>query len=161
MREEEKELKIIKKEVDLLKTKLLEKRPSHFSKRDIINAFFGALLIGLTFSVKGALIKTAEGLNAIHIMLIVISTIIILVGEIYFIGYSRVSDKNRRKPGQFIMKRLTTLYFIAIIVSIYLVYIMGIYTQLENGLYDVYKLVVLLSMPCAIGAAIPSLMKQY
>ena len=157
----EKELRAIEKDVNLLKKKLLEKRPSPFSKRDIINAFFGALLIGLTFSVKGALIRTAEGLNLTHVILIVVSTLLILVGEIYFIGYSRVPDKWRRKPGQFIMKRLTTLYFIAILVSIYLVYIFGIYNQLENGLYDVFKLVILMSMPCAIGAAVPSLMKQF
>jgi len=45
-------------------------------------------------------------------------------------------------------------------VSLYLVYIFGVNNIMASGL-NVAKMIVVLSMPCAVGAAIPSLLKQY
>ncbi len=162
VRQELEELKCIEDDVKYMREKLLEKRPSHFSKRDIINAFVGSLILGLTFILKGGLIKTAVKLTTMHIELIIASTLGMLMVEIYFISYSRVKNKSERKLGQFMTKRLFTLYSITLIVSFYLIYILN----LNNSEYiatfaDVLKVAVVVAMPCAIGAAIPSLLKQY
>lgn len=162
LKQEQAEIEHIEKNVDLIREKLLEKTPSHFSKRDIINALFGSLLFGITFILKGATVSTATRLTDIHVMLIIASTLLILSGEIYFIGYSRVKDKSSRKLGQFMAKRLCTLYLISCLVSLYLVYIFNVNTAPGvEGLTDVFRVVVLVAMPCAIGAAVPSLLKQY
>ena len=157
---EEKEIEEIKDIIISMKDKVLEKRPSHFSKRDIVNAFFGSFIIGLTFVLKGALIETAKNINPLHLEAIVIFTLLILMAEIYFIGYSRVADKSHRTFGQFMTKRLFTLYLISIIVSLFLVCLFNIPT-LVGGFYETIKVVVILSMPSAVGAAVPNLLKQY
>ena len=131
------------------------------SLQEPTNAFFGSLLVGLTFMFKGNLIKTAMLLQPVHIILILVSTVFILFCEIYFIGYSRVPNKKERPFGQFFGKRFTALYGITLIVSLYLIYIFGIYLQLEQGWYGIFKMLVLVSMPCSIGSAVPSLMKQF
>lgn len=162
VKKEEHEIRKIEQDIDFLRSKLVEKHPSHFSNRDIINTLFGALIIGLTFIMKGAVVATAERLTPLHTLLIVLSTIVILTSEIYWIGYSRVEREERRRRGffQFWAKRIITLYGIAIIVSVYLVYVFGInqFFTTEQGVFNV---VILLSMPCAVGAAIPHLLKKY
>jgi uncharacterized membrane protein len=162
LRIEQQEIAHIDQNVELIREKLLEKTPSHFSVRDVVNASFGSLMFGITFILKGATVSTALRLTDLHVFLIVISTLLILSAEIYFIGYSRVKDKNSRKLGQFLMKRLCTLYLISCIVSLSLVYTFNVNNApgLE-GISDVLKVVVLVAMPCAVGAAVPSLLKQY
>lgn len=162
VKKEQSEIEHIEQNIELLRDKLIEKYPSHFSKRDIINTFFGALLIGFTFILSGGLVQTAEHLTQRHALFIGIATMIILTSEIYWIGYSRVSLAERRHRGfsQFWFKRFVTLYGIAIIVSVALVHIFGI-DQFFSSQQGVFNVVILLSMPCAVGAAIPHLLKKY
>jgi uncharacterized membrane protein len=155
-----KDLKRIERKITELHEKILEKRPSHFRIRDIVNAFFASLVVGLVFIFKGSLFDIAIKLTTNHLVAIVILTLVILTSEIYFIGYSRVKRKKERKFCQFWLKRLVTLYVIAIIISLFLVYLFGI-NYLVHTNYEVLKVVVALSMPCAVGAAVPSLLKQY
>lgn len=159
IKKEKRDLKEIGEKIDEIEKEIVEKEPPHFSKKDIINAFFGALIIGLTFVFKGSLIQQVLSLTSIHVILVVISTLIILSVQIYFIGYKKVRDKKHRNFSQFLMKRLVTLYIIAIVVSLYLVYIFNV-NYVVGGFLNAFKLVVVLSMPCSIGAAIPSLIKQ-
>ncbi len=157
---EEKEIRKIEYDMELLRRKLIEKVPEHFSMRDFVNAFFGALLIGLTFIFKGALVRTIAVMGTARLMLVILATFVILIAEIYFIGYSRVKHKERRHFGQFLTKRLFSLYFTSLLVSILLVYIFGVNSIAGNN-FEALKIVFVLAMPCAIGAAIPSLLKQY
>lgn len=157
---EEKEIRKIEYDIEVLRHKLIEKVPEHFGRRDMINAFFGSLLIGLTFIFKGALLRTVEVLDTSRIMLIILATFIILIAEIYFIGYSRVKNKNTRHFGQFLTKRLFSLYIISLVVSFLLVYLFGM-NLLAGSTYETLKTVVVLTVPCAIGAAVPSLLRQY
>ena len=150
----------IERDVHMLKEKLLEKRPSMFSKRDIVNTFFGSLILGITFSLNGALLKTALSLQLFHILAIFLSTILILTFEIYFIGYTRVVDKRHRPFFEFWIKRFSTFFIVALITSTYLVYLLAINTQVGST-FEVFKVITMLSMPCAVGAAIPGLMKNY
>lgn len=159
IKKEKQELHYIEKKVGEIEKEIVEKEPPHFSKKDIITAFFGALIIGLTFVFKGSLVQQVLNLTLIHLSLVVTSTLVILSIQIYFIGYKKVKDKKHRDFPQFLMKRLTTLYIIALIVSLYLVYIFNI-DHVVGGFLNAFKLVVVLSMPCSIGAAIPSLIKQ-
>ena len=69
--DEEKRLNHIEIVVDQVKAKVLEKRPSHFSNRDVINALFGASTIGLTFMFKGLLIEVGVNLSWENIMIII------------------------------------------------------------------------------------------
>lgn len=162
LKDEKKEIEYIEAEIHQIRERLLDRIPEHFSKREMINAFFGSLTIGITFILKGATVRTAVGLDVFHTELVIAATLLILFVEIYFIGYSRVKDKNKRKLGQFMTKRLFALYSITVLVSFSLVYLLN----LNNGEYvtsfmDVMKIVVVVSFPCAIGAAVPSLLKKY
>ncbi len=157
-----KEIEKIEEQMGKLHDKLLEKRPSHFRRRDIINAFFASFLLGLVFLFKGSLIQISLHLTEKNIIAIILTTIVILTLEIYFVGYTRVNPKERetRHFGQFWLKRLFTLYIISIIVSLGLVYLYGVNDIVGSSL-NVFKVVVAVSMPCAVGAAMPSLLKKY
>lgn len=160
IKKERLEVRNIEKEIDRLEKKLLDKAPEHFSRRDVIAAFFGSLIIGLTFILKGSTLKIASELDNIHIISIVAFTIAVLVMEIYYVAYVRVKDKRKRPLGQFMAKRFFTLYFIAIFASALLIYMLGIDQQAET-MVDIARVIILMSMPCSIGAAIPTLLKKY
>jgi len=153
----------IKKGVDELRERLLIAEPAHFSKRDLVDAFFGALFLGVTFTIKGLLIQVSKALDGLHLFLIIISTLIILTAEIYFIGYSKVKKKSQRRFGQFWLKRIVAFYFVAVITSAFLTYLFGLnlLPDINNDFFSVFRLVVLISLPCAIGAAITDLIKKY
>lgn len=153
----------IKKGVDELRKRYLMDEPEHFSKRDLVDAFFGALLLGLTFAVKGLLIRVSQALSNTNIILIIVFTLLILTAEIYFIGYSRVTKKSERKFGQFWVKRILVFVIVAAITSIVLIYLFGLnkLSEINNNFSSVFRLIVLISMPCAIGAAIADLLKKY
>jgi len=153
----------LKKGIDELKEELLVKEPSHFSERDLVSAFFGALLLGLTFAMKGLLIEVSQALTNWNIVFILLFTFIILTAEIYGIGYARVRKKNERKFGQFWLKRIIVFYLVALFVSILLVFVFGLnrLTSLNGDYSNIVRLIVLISMPCAIGAATADLVKKY
>jgi uncharacterized membrane protein len=161
--EELENVKEIKKSLSALRVKLLEKRPEPFSTIDILYAFFASLVIGLGFAFKGSLISFAVNLTSFHINFIILTTILFLTAEAYFLGYRRVSNKNERKIGQFLFKRVATLLILSLLVSLFLVYTFGINYQplIDNNIINIFKVVVALTMPCATGAAIPSLLKKY
>lgn len=156
----EQEISEIKKEVLAIKKRLVEKVPEHFSKQDAVNAFFGALFLGLTFLFKGALIQVGLNITWDNIAIIITSTLFILSTQIYFIGYKRVHNPEERPFGQFLIKRLFTVYGIAFIVSFYLLYIFG-FLVLVGTFANLIKLTLILSMPCSIGAAVGDLLKKY
>jgi len=148
------------RDVEELKRHLIEKEPTHFGARDIFTAFFGAILVGLTFTLKGLLFNVSKALTVKELSLIILATVIVLTAEIYLIGYQRVKKKEERKFGQFWIKRLLTYYGIALIVSASLIYIYGLH-NLAADPYHVTKIVIAVSMPCAIGAAAADLLNRY
>lgn len=158
--EEKHEIDDIDYNINLLKERILEKQPSHFSIENITSAFFGALLIGLTFVLKGALVRTALPLTWWHIIAIIAFTLIIIFIQVYFISYQRVKDKEERLFGQFVIKRMMAIMLIALIVSTGLVFLLGINLQTAD-LYGTAKVVAVLWMACAIGSAIPGLLTKY
>ncbi len=159
---EKKEIEFIEQQIRLIEEKLLDRVPDHFGTRDAVNAFFGALIIGITFILKGATVSTAVGLDLLHTELIIGATLAILFIEIYFIGYSRVKNKSQRKLGQFMTKRLLSLYAITVLISFMLVYLMNLdHSPYVHSFMDVMKIVVVVAFPCSIGAAVPSLLKKY
>lgn len=162
VKEEMLELVDIEQTLGTIKEKMLEKVPSHFSKRDFVNSAFSSLVIGSTFVLKGQTVDTALRLNPTRLILIVVATLIVLIAEIYFIGYSRVKNKSQRKFGQFMTKRLLGLVTVTMLISFFLVYLFGFDLRPDvTTFYDISKIVIVISMPCAVGAAIPSLLKQY
>jgi len=153
----------IKKGIQDIKTSLQITEPAHFSKKDIVDAFFGALFLGVTFAVKGLLIDIALALKSINVILIVLSTLLILTAEIYYIGYARVRKKSERKFGQFWIKRMVAFYLVAILTAVFLVYLFGLNNlpQIFNNPENIFKLVILISLPCSIGASITDLIKKF
>ncbi len=160
MRPIEVEIDEIKRDVKVIKQTLVEHRPEHFSKRDVLHAFFGALLIGLPFMFKGLLLRIGAIIPWYNVVLVLLSTWLILSAQIFFIGYAAVKDKNERRFGQFWAKRFVTMYGIGLLTSFYLFYIFDVIALVASPEMAA-KLVLVLSMPCSIGAAIGSLLKRY
>ena len=156
----EQEIQELKRDIKIIKHRVVEKIPEHFSKQDAVNAFFGALFLGLTFLFKGLLLEVGVNLTWDNIIVIVTSTLFILSTQIYFIGYKRVYNPDERPFGQFLFKRLLTVYGIALTVSFYLLYIFG-FLALVGSFANLIKLTLIISMPCSIGAAIGELLKKY
>jgi len=159
---EQKEIECIETNIQHIQDRLLNRIPHRFSTREIINAFFGSLTIGITFILKGGTVKIAVALDAWHTIYVILATLIVLFVEIYFIGYSRVKNKTQRKFGQFVTKRLFTLYSITILISFGLVYMLALEkSEYVNQFSDVIKIVIMVAFPCGIGAAVPSLLRKY
>jgi uncharacterized membrane protein len=157
---EEKDIIAIRESISKMKESILDKEPSHFSRKEILKITFGSLAIGFAFIFSSALIKIAINLDLIHLELIILFTMGLLIAEIYFVWSNMVKDKAQRKFSEFLTKRLISLYLVAIISSFFLIYILNIDSQLLS-FYDIMKLVVMMSMPCSVGAALPSMLKQY
>jgi len=152
-------LKQIASDVRLIKEEIVEKVPSHFSAKHLASAFIGALVIGFSFTLsKGLLIEIAKALTLWRIVAIVAFTVVIVTSEIYFIGYSKVKNKEFRPFGQFWLKRFIAYYAIAYLVAFFLVYIYGL--DIVAGI-ETTKVVLLITMPCAVGASLADLLKQY
>ncbi len=153
----------VKRGVDELRHKLLIKEPSDFSENDFFRAFFGALVFGMTFALKGLLIDVSMALTSRHIIAIVVATIFIMTAEIYFIGYRRIIRKDERKFGQFWLKRILAFYSVSIAVSLLLVYIYGLNNlpMIDNVPWNIARMTIAISMPCTVGAAISDLLKRY
>lgn len=156
----EHDIEQMKHEVHQIKTHVIERVPDHFSKQDAVRAFFGALLMGLTFLFKGLLIEVGLAIPWSNVVIVFTSTLFILSTQIFFIGYQRIPNKEERQFGQFLIKRLLTIYGIAFIVSFYLLYIFN-FIALVGSMANLWKLTILLAMPCAIGAGVGDLLKKY
>ena len=150
----------VAKDVKVLKERLVEKVPGHFGMRHIIVAFFGALFFGFTFVLKGLLFQVGLVLSNTDLVMITLATWLILTAEIYFVGYMRVPDKERRHFGQFWLKRIFTYYLIALFTSFLLLSLYGI-PKLAATSYNVLKLLIAVSFPAAIGAAGADLLGKY
>jgi uncharacterized membrane protein len=145
-------------DVRLIKEEIVEKIPAHFSVKHIVSAFMGALLMGLTFVFKGLLLQVAAVLNRSHMLAIIVSTIVLLTAEIYFVGYQRVKNKEKRPFFQFWFKRVITYYAIAMLVAFLVVYIYGV--NIIAGA-NTMKVVIAVALPCAVGASLADLLKKY
>lgn len=150
----------IARDTQVLRERLVEKAPSRFSSRHIVSAFFGALFFGFTFVLKGLLFEVGLELKHAHLVLLTLTTWIILSAEIYFVGYSRVPDKDKRPFRQFWAKRIITYYFIALSTSFLLLSVYGIPEMVQN-VWLTFKLVIAVSFPAAVGAALADLLEKY
>lgn len=150
---------IIKSDVEEIKS-TIEKVPEHFSQKDILRAFVGSLFLGFSIIFSGNLIRIANTMPFTHIWIILIFTAIVLTTEIYFIGYRRVEEKEKRPFFQFWIKRILAFYVVAFIVAFVLMYIFGL-VYLVSGTEELIKTLVIVSGPTAIGASIGDLLKKY
>jgi len=150
----------IKKDLKKIKEELVDKTPEHFSQQDILRAFIGAMFLAFSVAFSGNILNIANKIPTVHLYLVTLFIIIILTAEIYYIGYSRVVDKQNRKFGQFWIKRLIVFYLTAFIVSFMIVYTFGIIYLVNNGT-EFFKLVLIVSGPASIGASISDLLKKY
>jgi uncharacterized membrane protein len=154
------ETDLIKNDVEKMKDKLIDRTPEHFSHQDFIRAGIGALFLGFSALFSGNLINIAINIPEPHLYIIIFGTLLILTLEIYVVGYSRVVDKETRKFGQFWMKRITTFYLIAVFIAFILALTFGL-QYLVPSTIKFLSLVIVLSAPCAIGAAFGDLIKKY
>ena len=144
----------------LLREQLVEKVPGHFDMRHVISAWLGSLFFGFTFVLKGLLLEIGLRLDNIHLALLVIATLTIISAEIYFVGYARVPDKQKRRFFQFWIKRISAYYGIAIFTSFLLLSVYGITTFIPDPKL-IFKLVIAISFPAGVGAAAGDLLKRY
>jgi len=154
------ETDLIKNDVERIKDKLIDRTPEHFSRQDYIRAGIGALFLGFGAVFSGNLINIATNIPTSHLFIIIFGTLLILTMEIYVVGYSRVTDKETRKFGQFWFKRLSAFYIIALLVAVVLAATFGL-QYLVSSNAEFFKLVIILSAPCSIGAAFGDLIKKY
>jgi uncharacterized membrane protein len=133
--------------------------PEYFSLKDVARSFFGALFLASTFIFSSALEKQAAAIGGAHLLAIVLTTLVVLTVEIYFIGYGRIKDRRHRPFYEFWGKRVTTFYVVALVVAFGLSYLYGF--NLTLGPAVLLKFCVILSFPASVGAALADLLKKY
>mgnify|MGYP005843679501 CR=1 FL=1 len=147
------------KELQLIREKLLERKPERFSSQDIVRAFFGALLIGITFVFAPGLVQVARALSWAQLAVVIVMTWLLLFIEIYFVGWSRVRGERGRALGEFTLKRLPTFYLVALMVSVFYTFLFGFQNWLAE--LELLKMLFVMAMPCSFGAAIADLLRTY
>ena len=152
-------LKHIDSDLDSIRN-MLERVPDHFNARHVVGSLFGSLLFGLPFVPKGLFIDVTAKLTPNHAFAMLLSIAIILTAEIYYIGYSRVHDKDQRHFGQFWGKRIIAYTAVGFFVSIFLIYLYGLNYLVLNESHLRY-LILALALPCCIGASVTDLLKKY
>ena len=154
-------IKAMEQDVELLKERLLERRPERFSRMDIARSFFGALFIGATFVFSGRLVDIVKMMDTWRVLFLVLATLVILIAEIYFIGWTKI--KRLSEPGrnvfEFTIKRLVVFYAVSLIVAGFYFYILG-FNLLFSGI-EILEFIFLVAMPCSIGAAVSDLLRKY
>ncbi len=150
-------IKKIKADVSVIKKALVVKTPTHFSWAHLAAAFIGALILGQTFVLKGLLYDVSYSLKTIHIFAIILTTILVLSIEIYYIGYRRIKRKEQRPFGQFWFKRISTYLLIAFFVSFGLIFLYN----LNSTTIHTIKIAIAMSFPCAVGASLADLLERY
>ena len=148
------------RDVHRIKEESIDRVPHHFTMKHAMGAAFGAIVFGLTFVPKGLFIDVTAKLTQQHIWAMLAAILIILSGDIYFIGYAHVKDKSRRHFGQFWSKRIIAYTIIGFAVSLGLIYLYGLNYLVLNATH-LQNLVVALALPCCIGASIADLLEQY
>jgi uncharacterized membrane protein len=148
-------------DVRIIRERMVEKTPAHFDMRHVITAFFGALFFGFTFVLKGLLFEVGLALTNTELLLMTLATWGILTAEIYFVGYTRVPAYEQRiRPfGQFWAKRFFTYYFIALFTSFLLLSLYGVGKFVQMA--GIFKLVIAMSLPTSVGAAVADLLGKY
>lgn len=150
-------IKKIKKDIEIIKERIVIKTPTHFSWAHLAAAFIGALILGQTFVLKGLLYTVSYALTAIHIAAIILVTLFVLSIEIYYVGYRRVKKKEKRPFGQFWFKRISTYMIIAFLVSFGLIFLYN----MDSTFIHTLKIAVAMSFPCAVGASLADLVERY
>ncbi len=153
-------LKQVADDVRYIREEHIDKIPQHFSPKAIVASLFGALIFGLTFSLKGLLLQVTQNFSVNQKWYIIAALLLILTAEIYFIGYARVKNKSQRHFSQFWLKRTITYFGIGVVVAIFLVYIYGVQNLVVSDAH-LLNTIVALALPCCIGASIADLLKQY
>lgn len=138
----------------------VERVPDHFNMRHVVAATFGAFFFGLTFALKGLLLQATSNLTENHLLYIILAIFVILTTEIYYIGYSKVRDKESRHFSQFWAKRIATYVVIGFAVSAFLVYLYSI-DKLAQSPEHVRNIIIALALPCCTGASVADLLKKY
>jgi len=151
----------IAEDIEILKERLLEQRPDRFSGKDFARSFFGALFIAATFVFSGKLFDIVKQMQPYQTIIVIVATIIILVAEIYFIGWSRarMSKEAGRNVFEFTLKRLVAAYVVSILVAVFYFYVLGFNRSLFG--IEVFNFIFLVAMPCSIGAAVADLLRKY
>ncbi|HSU72634.1 MAG TPA: DUF2391 family protein [Candidatus Binatia bacterium] len=152
-------LKHIDSDLDSIRN-TLERVPDHFNMRHVVGSLFGALLFGLPFVPKGLFIDVTAKLTPNHALAMLISIAVILTMEIYYIGYARVHDKDKRHFGQFWGKRIVAYVAVGFFVSVFLIYLYGLNYLVASQIHLRY-LMLALALPCCIGASVTDLLKKY
>lgn len=154
------EIDDINYKITRLKESILDRYPKHFGIRNIVDSFFAALLVGLTFVLKGATVRTAINLQYVNVVAISVFTFAIVIMQVYFVSYSRVKSREERPVFPFMAKRIVAIVLVSFGVSITLIFLLGINNEVGT-MESVCKVILLLSSICAMGSAIPGLMIKY
>ncbi len=158
--EEKQEIDDIDYNIGLLKERLLEKKPTKFGIENIVSSFLGAILIGMTFALKGGILRTAKVLDLPHVVGIILFTNFIIFSEIYFISFNRIKKQLNEKTIIFFLKRYFSIGIVSLFVSLSLTFLLGLNIQTESTL-EVFKVIIILWMASSIGSGIPGLIEKY
>ena len=150
-------IKKIKSDVNEIKKRLVIKNPTHFSFQHVAIAFFGALVLGQTFVLKGLLYQVSEKITIANAIAIILVTLLVLSLEIYYVGYKRVLIKRKRPFGQFWLKRIIAYSIIAFLVSFGLLFLYNMTTSVHIA----FRIATVMFFPCAVGASLADLVERY
>lgn len=160
MKKGDKRLEHVERDVHDLHVALVKKIPTHFSMRHVVRSFFGSFTIALIFAFKGLLFEVGLSLSHPRMLLIIITSLLVLSAEIYFVGWERVKNKKERGFSQFWAKRLCAYYLIGIVVSLLVVWLYGLHDLVATGT-DVLRLIVAVSLPASLGASAADLFEEH
>jgi len=140
------EVKDLEKELKMLNQ---SSGPQKLSFEDIVQELAGATVVALTISLSEEIWDIAKKLSLVHILFVYL--FVLLVANI-FVRYGNQKQWVKQTLLGFIQLRLLTSAFLSLVVSLFVVVLLGIYPNMVGDLNDLFKVVILVSSFSLIGS---------
>jgi uncharacterized membrane protein len=119
-----------------------------FDKKDVTQIIVGAFVGGLSFLLSGNVAEIGERIPLINSVFVFLLSILFSYVSSYYIGLRRLGKRRMRRVLGFPL-RVVVHYFVALVVSVFLLYLLGVNDPATNWEVAV-KRVVLLALPATV-----------
>jgi uncharacterized membrane protein len=125
-----------------------ENAPHKLSVDDLFQELAGALVVALTMALSEEIWELAQRLSWFHILCVFL--FVLLVAN-YFVRYGNRKQWAKQTVLGFIQLRLLTTAVISLIVSAFVVALLGIYPTFVSGIENYFKVVLFVATFSVIG----------
>ncbi|MFH1286116.1 MAG: DUF2391 family protein [Candidatus Micrarchaeota archaeon] len=132
----------------------MEEKAERFNTRDLVQITVGSIVGALAYIANGDFWKIGDSLPGINAVIVVFVSLILVWALGYKVGVRKIAGKNVRRILFLVPVRVFVQYFMAVLFSLVLMYVLAINT-FETSIEVVLKRTAVLALPAsALGSAV-------